>query len=83
MIDPRLMNTPLQLAFIKVFKEIYATGREILDHPDFAFRIECATGSKHPDDAEGLAKINDRILKALEIAKTAVLPLTIEGTTVQ
>jgi hypothetical protein len=74
--------TPLQLAFINVFKEIYATGREILDHPDFMFRIECTVGLR-PDDAKHSNEINSRIMEALEIAKVAVKPVTIEGTTLQ
>jgi len=69
-------------AFIAAFKEIYATGHEILGHTDFAFKIDATIGTRSRDE-EGGKLIGARIQEALTAASRTVQPLTIEGVTLQ
>lgn len=69
-------------AFIAVFREIYATGQEILGHRDFAFKIDATIGTRPKEEEEGRL-IGAKIQEALTTASQTVQPVTIEGTSLQ
>lgn len=70
--------TELEQAATDFFKAILKTGRTILKHPEFQFKIEATIGVK-PVDAEAGQLIGQRIKEALDIAKERAMPITIEG----
>jgi hypothetical protein len=82
MVSPEAKMTELEQASINFFTAILKTGRDILGHDEFMFKLDAMVGSR-PDDAERAKLIGARIQDALDVAKVHARPLTIEGTTVQ
>jgi hypothetical protein len=74
--------TELEQASTAFFKAILKTGAEILGHPEFMFKIDCSIGSK-PEDFDRAKLIGMRVQEALDVAKEASKPVTIEGTSLQ
>jgi hypothetical protein len=74
--------TELDQAAIDLFKAVLKTGRDILGHPEFNFKFDATIGTR-AEDAAGGQLLGMRIQEALEIAKKAAAPVTIEGTSVQ
>jgi hypothetical protein len=74
--------TELEQAAVAFFKAVLKTGRDILGHSEFAFKMDATIGTK-PEDAERGKLIGARIQDALNIAKEQSKPVTIDGTTVQ
>lgn len=74
--------TELEQSATDFFKAVLKTGSDILGHPNFQFKIDATIGTK-PEDREGGKLIGALIQDALNVAKTAATPLTIEGTTLQ
>lgn len=74
--------TELEQAATDFFKAILNTGKAILKHPEFQFKIEATIGVR-PDEAAGGQVLADRIKEALDVAKKHSVPLTIEGVSIR
>jgi len=74
--------TELEQATIDFFKAVLKTGRDILGHTEFGFKVDAMISTK-TEDAELGKMIGQRIQEALDIAKATATPIMIEGTSLQ
>lgn len=70
--------TELEQAATDLFKAILKTGRSILGHTEFHFKIQTTIATK-TEDAEGGKLIGASIQNAMDFARDAAKPVTVEG----
>ncbi len=75
--------TDLEETAIAFFRAIRATGREVLGHDQFGFKIDINTMSPPDGDKEKALLFGNTIQQALTLASRTVQPIVVEGTTLQ
>jgi hypothetical protein len=81
-VESKKEMTDLEETAIAFFRAIRATGKNILGHDRFGFRINIETMSPKEDN-ESAVVLGAKIQEALTNASRVVQPVTIEGTSLQ
>jgi hypothetical protein len=74
--------TDLEKTAIDFFRAIRATGKEVLEHDTFGFKLDINV-MVPPNDHKLAAVFSSKIQEALTTASRTVQPVTVDGTSLQ